>query len=200
MPAIDIDRNAARDAAQHELAKPIYPRPSPKEQFIDFVETLLRQLASKGAELPGGWFTISLLLITLAVATGAAIRIARRTMRTDRAGRPLFGPALLSAVEHRATAEHCAASGDWAGAIRHRLRAVARELEEDGVLDAAPGRTATEVARAAGAALPGLAADFVRAAETFNDVSYGELPATPDGYRIITDLDGQLRATGRLPR
>ncbi|MDA2990982.1 MAG: hypothetical protein O3B27_05430, partial [Actinomycetota bacterium] len=28
MPAIDIDREAAYEAAQHELAKPVYPRAS----------------------------------------------------------------------------------------------------------------------------------------------------------------------------
>jgi hypothetical protein len=50
-------------------------------------------------------------------------------MRTDRGGRyALFGEHELSAAEHRATAEQYAASGDWAAAIRHRLRAVDRHL------------------------------------------------------------------------
>ncbi|MGH3561049.1 MAG: DUF4129 domain-containing protein [Mycobacterium sp.] len=200
MPTIDIDRDAAREAAQRELAKPIYPRQSPKQQFIDLVEMLLRQLVSKGAAVPGGWFTISILLIVLAVAVVASIRIARRTLRTNRRDHPLFGPAELSAAEHRTAAEHCAASGDWAAAIRHRLRAVARELEQAGVLNPAPGRTANELARDAGAALPELDTELIRAAETFNDVSYGELPATTAGYRIIAELDDQLRSTAHRAR
>jgi hypothetical protein len=194
LPVIDIDRDDAREAAQRELAKPIYPRVSPKQQFIDFVDMLLRQLVDKGAAVPGGWFTISVLLIVLVVAMVAAIRIARRTLRTNRGDHPLFGPTELSAAEHRAAAEHFAASGDWAAAIRHRLRAVARELEQTGVLDPVAGRTANELARDAGARLPGLAGELARVAETFNDVSYGELPAAAADYRIVTELDDHLRS------
>ncbi len=195
MPTVDIDRDAAREAAERELAKPIYPRPSPKQQFIDFIETLLRKLMLKGAELPGGWFTISVLLIVLAAAVVAAIVVSRRMLRDGRGDRPMFGAARLSAAEHRATAQRCADAGDWVEAIRHRLRAVARELEETGVIHPAAGRTATELARDAGTALPDLASGLLRAAETFNDVSYGELPATADGYRIVAELDDQVRAT-----
>ena len=61
--------------------------------------------------------------------------------------------AQLTAAQHRATAESYAAEGNWAAAIRHRLRAVARQLEETGVLNPAPGRTANELARDAGTAL-----------------------------------------------
>lgn len=195
MPTVDIDRDAAREAAERELAKPIYPRPSPKQQFIDFLEALIRRLILKGAELPGGWFTISVLLIVLAAAVVAAIAVGRRMLRDGDRDRPLFGSAQLSAAEHRATAQRCAASRDWVEAIRHRLRAVARELEETGVLHPAPGRTAGELARDAGAVLPELADALLRAAETFNEVSYGELPATPEGYRVVAELDEQVRST-----
>lgn len=200
MPTVDIDRDAAREAAERELSKPIYPRPSPKQQFIDFIESLVRRLVLKGAELPGGWFTISLLLILLVAAALVAVHIGRRTLRDSRRGRPLFGTTQLSAAEHRATAQRCAASGDWAGAIRHRLRAVARELEETWVVPPAPGRTATELARDAGAVLPGLAGALFAAAGTFNDVNYGELPATEDGYRMIAELDEQVRTQRRQLR
>ena len=64
-----------------------------------------------------------------------AVRVARRTMRTNRGGDyRCSAPHELSAAEHRATAEQYAAAGNWAAAIRHRLRAVARHLEESGVL------------------------------------------------------------------
>jgi hypothetical protein len=198
--AIDIDRDDARELAQRELAKPIYPRASPKQQFIDWVETLLRQLVGKGAAVPGGWFTISVLIIIVVAAVLATIRIARRTQRTNRSDHLLFGPAELSAAEHRATAERFAASGDWAAAVRHRLRAVARELEETGVLDPAPGRTANELARDTGAMIPDLSDELICAAGTFNDVSYGNLPATAAGYRTITELDDHLRSTAHRTR
>ena len=194
MPTIDIDSDAAHDAAQRELQKPIYPKPGLTERLLDWINELIYRLADAGSRLPGGWFTLSVLLILLIVGIVVAIRIARRTMRTDRGGRyALFGEHELSAAEHRATAEQYAASGDWAAAIRHRLRAVARELEDARVLDAIPGRTATELARDAGRSLPALAAELTVAANSFNDVAYGERPGTEAAYRMIADLDDHVR-------
>jgi hypothetical protein len=191
---IDIDSDAAHDAAQRELQKPIYPKPGLTERLLDWLNELIYRLADAGSRLPGGWFTLSVLLILLIVGIIVAIRIARRTMRTDRGGRyALFGEHELSAAEHRATAEQCAAAGDWAAAIRHRLRAVARELEDARVLDAIPGRTATELARDAGKALPGLAAELTSAANSFNDVTYGGRPGTEAAYRTIAQLDDHVR-------
>ncbi len=136
--------------------KPIYPKASLTERLMDWLDELLYKLAmSASAQVPGGWFTLSVLLILLAIAIVVAVRIARRTMRTNRGGGyALFGDHELSAAEHRATAEQYAAAGNWAAAIRHRLRAVARQLEENAVLDPVPGRTATELARDAGRAIP----------------------------------------------
>ncbi|MGZ8815633.1 MAG: DUF4129 domain-containing protein, partial [Mycobacterium sp.] len=66
-----------------------------------------------------------------------------------------------------------------------------------GVLDAIPGRTATELARDAGKALPALAAELTQAASSFNDVTYGERPGTESAYRMIADLDDHLRSNTR---
>jgi hypothetical protein len=194
VPTVDIDRDAAHEAAQSELAKPIYPKPSLTERLIEWINELIYRLSSAGASLPGGWFTLTVLLILLAVAIVVAIRIARRTMRTNRGGGyTLFGEQELSAGEHRATAEQYAAAGNWAAAIRHRLRAVARQLEETAVLDAIPGRTATELARDAGTALPQLSRELADAATAFNDVTYGDRPGTASAYRMIAELDDHLR-------
>jgi hypothetical protein len=197
VPAIDIDRDAAHDAAQRELSKPIYPKASLTDRFWDWIDELLYRIFLEGSAIPGGWFTISILLIILAVAVVVAIRIARRTIRTNRRGdHTLFGTQELRAAEHRATAEQYAAAGNWAAAIRHRLRAVARQLEESGVLDPVPGRTATELAKDAGVVVPDLAGELLQAANAFNDVTYGERPGTESAYRMIADLDDHLRSRG----
>jgi hypothetical protein len=194
VPTIDIDRDAAHEAAQNELAKPIYPKPSLTERLMNWLDELLYKLIVEGASVPGGWFTISVLLLLVAVAVVVAVRIARRTMRTNRGGGlALFSEHELSAAQHRASAEQAAAAGNWAAAIRHRLRAVARQLEENTVLDPVPGRTATELARDAGRALPDLATELIRAAEAFNDVTYGERPGTEPAYRMIAELDDHFR-------
>ena len=195
MPSIDIDRDAAHQAAQIELDKPIYSKGSAAQQFVEWLNELLYRLLDKTASIPGGWFTTSVLLILLVIAVVVAVHIARRTMRTNRGGDYLlFEATQLTAAQHRATAESYAAQGDWAAAIRHRLRAVARQLEETGVLEPAPGRTANELASDAGAALPHLRSELSEAATAFNDVTYGERPGTEAAYRMIVALDDHLRS------
>jgi hypothetical protein len=195
VPTIDIDRDAAHEAAQHELGKPIYPKASLTERLVAWLDELLYRLADASSSMPGGWLTISVLAILLVIAIVVAVRIARRTMRTNRGGEfALFGEHELSAAEYRKIAEEYAAEGNWSAAIRHRLRAVARQLEESAVLDPVPGRTATELARDAGRATPNLATELTRAAEAFNDVTYGERPGTEAAYRMVADLDDHLRA------
>lgn len=105
----------------------------------------------------------------------------------------LFGTRELSSAEHRATAQAYATQGNWAAAIRHRLRAVARHLEEIGLLNAVPGRTANELAADAGELLPAFGGDLRRAATVFNDVTYGEQPGTEPDYLMVAALDEALR-------
>jgi hypothetical protein len=195
VPSIDIDRDAAHQAAQAELSKPIYSKGSAARQFAEWLNELLYRLLEKTASVPGGWLTVTVLVLLLVIAVAVAVRIARRTIRTRRGGDYLlFEAAQLTAAQHRATAESYAAQGDWAAAIRHRLRAVARQLEETGVLQPAPGRTANELARDAGAALPHLGGELSQAATAFNDVTYGERPGTQAAYQMIVDLDEHLRS------
>jgi hypothetical protein len=192
---IDIDRDAAREAAQDELDKPIYPKGTLTDQFNQWLDDLIYRIVAKGAIVPGGWFTITVLLIILAIAVVMAIRVARKAMRTNRGGdHQLFGSTELSSAQHRDLAQQCAGHGDWAAAIRHRLRAVARHLEEVSVLAPVPGRTANELARDAGTSLPQLSGELSAAATAFNDVTYGELPGTPSAYQMISDLDDRLRS------
>jgi hypothetical protein len=192
--SIEIDRDAAHDAAQRELSKPIYPRASLTDRLEDWLTELVYKLMVEASSVPGGWFTLTVVVLLVAVAAVVAVRIAMRTIRTNR-GRDsaLFGTNELTSAEHRATAEQAAAQGNWSAAVRHRLRAVARHLEERGVLSPVPGRTATELARDAGSAIPDLAGELRRAAEAFNDVTYGERPGTEAAYRLIADLDDHLR-------
>ena len=195
MPSIDIDRDAAHQAAQNELNKPIYSRNSTGQQLTDWINEMLYRVLQKTASIPGGWFTAMVLLILLAIAGAVAVRIVRRTMRNKPGGDyQLFEAGQLTAAQHRATAESFAAEGNWAAAIRHRLRAVARQLEETGILNPAPGRTANELARDAGAALVHLTSELSQAATAFSDVTYGEQPGTRDAYRMIADLDDHLRS------
>jgi len=193
MPAIDIDRDTAHEAAQRELDKPIYPKGSVSQRINEWIHELLYRVIEKGSSVPGGWLTITVLVILLVAALVVAVRIARRTIRTRAGGDyQLLDAGQLSAAQHRAIAEHFAAEENWTAAIRHRLRAVARGLEENGTLDPAPGRTASELAADAADRLPALVAELSRSATAFNDVTYGERPGTQAAYQIIVDLDDHL--------
>ena len=191
---VDIDRDAAHDAAQSELGKPIYPSASLWDRLTGWFEEILYRIMAEGSQVPGGWFTITVLLVLLVVSVVVAVRVAMRTMRTNRGGdSALFDSLEMSAAQHRVAAEQAAAQGDWAVAIRHRLRAVGRHLEETSVLTAVPGRTATELARDAGTAIPPLIGELGRAADTFNDVTYGDQPGSESAYRAVANLDEHLR-------
>lgn len=198
MPVIDIDSEAAHEAAERELGKPIYPRASLTDRIADWLNDLLYRLMHAGTALPGGWFTIVVLGLLMLVAVIVAVRIARRTMGRRGDG-PLHGSRALSAADHRARAEHCAAQQDWATAIRQRLRALARQLEQDGVLNPVPGRTAGELAHDASGIMPHHAGDLTAAAAAFNDVTYGERPGTEPQYRLIADLDDRVRRRAAEP-
>ena len=79
----------------------------------------------------------------------------------------------MTAADYRAEAERFAAAQDWREAVRARFRAVIRELEQRGVLDPRPGRTAGEIAAEGGGAVPEIGNDLRRAARTFDEVWYG---------------------------
>lgn len=192
MTAIDIDRDTAHEAAQSELAKPIYPRPSLLDRIGAWLDELMNRLILEGSSLPGSWLTIAVLALALLAAVAVSIRIARRALGSARDPR-LFHSGTQSAADHRGRSEQYAAEGNWAAAIRQRVRAIGRQLEQDGLLEPAPGRTAGELARDGGRALPGFAAELLRAASIFNDVAYGERPGTEPHYREVADLDDRLR-------
>lgn len=191
MPTIDVDSQTAHDAAAGELAKPVYPKPSFTDRIAEWVNEMLHRLMNAGAALPGGWLTLVVLALLVLAGVLVAVRVARRAMGRRGDGR-LYGSRTRTAADHRAEAEQSAARGDWSGAIRHRVRAIGRELEEDRVLNPVPGRTAGELAREAGAALPDCASDFDAAAGLFNEVTYGGQPGSEAGYRLVSDLDDRL--------
>ena len=141
--------------------------------------------------------------VLAAVGILAWIGPARRTRRGRAAA--VLGSRPMSAAEHRRSAEQLAAAGDYAGAIVERMRALAVDLE---ARDLAPraGRTATELAAEAAAALRSGAAGpaaitdgLARAARLFEDVRYGGRPGTRAGYEQVRDTDTRIAAV-RAPQ
>jgi hypothetical protein len=195
---IEVGRDEARSAARRELARPEYAVDRPPlaqrigEWVLDFFSDLL-DAASRAS--PGGYGGL-LVLLALVVAAIIAIRLRVGPLGRAAAGEdPLFVGVVRSADEHRRAAEEHARASRWDEALRERLRAVIRDLEERAILDERPGRTADEAAREAGAALPEQAAGLCGAATAFDDVWYGGRPATAEVYRRLVDLDEAVRRT-----
>jgi hypothetical protein len=194
---VHLGRDEAAQLAREELAKQVYRDAGP-----GLVERLVRWLLEQAGRLlddaagvsPGGYSGLVVVLLLVAAAV-VAVRLkvgplGRRAARAE----ALFVGRTRTAAQHRAAADAHAAAGAWAEAVRERLRAVVRSLEERAVLDERAGRTADEAAAEAGRALPSCAVGLRAAAVLFDEIWYGGRPAGPESYAALRDLDAQVQA------
>jgi hypothetical protein len=198
--ALVVDRDAAREAAERELRRQEYADAQPS-LVVRLAGRLLRavgELLARAADAaPGGLLGLLALLVLVALLVAVVLVRVGPLARSTRPPALFAGSGTLTADEHRALAQSAAEQGRWADAVRERLRAVVRELEAQGALDPRPGRTAGEVARDGGAALPDVAADLARAAAVFDEVWYGGRPADASSYALLLAVDE--RVSGRRP-
>ena len=192
-----VGRRDGQRLARTELSKSIYhPQPSLAQRAAHFVIDWLGRLFRATQALPGGWWGF-IVLIALAVLLVAVVLA--RTGPVARARRRRAEPGATSqartAREHREAAARLAGTGDYAAAICERVRAIAAELDERGVLAPRIGRTADEFAAEAGRALPPHAAGLLAAARLFDEVRYGRRPGTRPGYDRVTELDTRIVAS-----
>lgn len=198
---VTIDRDAAREAAREELSKRIYDDAQPP-LIVRGVRWVLERLGDAldgiAAATPGGWWALLVLATLLAVAVFAIIRGVGPVRRMSSTERSMFATdRRRSSADHRASADRARQQGDWTAAVRERFRAIIRTLEERGLLDERPGRTADEAAAEAGRALPQLGADLRAGARTFDEVVYGGHPATrqhDDGLQMLDEAVRRSRA------
>jgi hypothetical protein len=194
----ELSREAARELAHRELQQRAYDqaRPSLLVRAVTSVLHALGDLLDRaGSNVPGGRSGLVLVLVVLGVLVALVVVRLRPSRSGARAEGVFADGRALRAAEHRALAERAAAAGDFAEAVRERLRAVVRELEARGVLDPRPGRTADEVAREAGRLVPTLDVPLRRAATTFDEVWYGGRVADAASYAVLVDVDTTVTAT-----
>ncbi|WP_329195683.1 MULTISPECIES: DUF4129 domain-containing protein [unclassified Streptomyces] len=201
-PPVTTGRDAAREAAERELSKPLYHQndPSPLQRALDrFWDWLGDFFDRASGATPGGAVGLSVVVLLAALAIGALWWRLGTPRRTATSAGTLFGEAARTAADHRAAADAHAAAGRWTEAVQERMRAVVRALEERTLLDPRPGRTADEAAAEAAAGLPQHADDLRAAARAFDDVTYGGRTGDPDTYGRLRTLDLTLeRATPLL--
>jgi hypothetical protein len=200
-----IGRDQARELARRELRKPAYHRDDPSfvdrmlRKISDWITALLDKLPGNHPGGGGSWAMLVILLVLLVLVVAAIWWRVGNVRRNAAERTALLDDAPTRAEDHRAQAERHAAAGEWPRAIRERLRAIARDLEERAILQPRPGRTADELAAEAGEALPDHADDLVRGVRVFDDVWYGGEDGNEGGYRLLTDLDERLRSAKPVP-
>ncbi|THA44263.1 DUF4129 domain-containing protein [Streptomyces sp. A1136] len=201
-PPVTTPRDAAREAAERELSKRMYHQndPSPLQRVLDRLWEWLGDFFDRAAgATPGGTVGLVAVVLLAALAVGALWWRLGTPRRAVTAAGTLFDERARTAADHRAAADTHAAAGRWSEAVRERMRAVVRSLEERALLDPRPGRTADEAAAEAAACLPRHADELRAAARAFDDVTYGGRTGDADTYERLRTLDLTLeRATPLL--
>ncbi len=196
-PPLTPTADEARELLRRELADPAYG-PGIVERVVDAVRSALDGLAS-GTSAPAP----VLAAVVLATVVAAALALSRTVRRAGKAARG-HGPTVpegrpLTAADHRAGARRALAETRWDAALLGAFRAVAVTAAERGVVDGAPGRTASDVADALAAAHPDEAVAVRAAATAFNRVRYGLGHVDPEAAHAVVALDDRLLA-GRAGR
>lgn len=199
-----VPGDEARDAARRELDRVGAP-----EQGTSFPRWWNELLADAGDRFPGGVGGIAALLMLVALVVGFLLVWRRhRRARTAPAEPGSAGAAPgdiaddtaddevpeLPADELHARADWYAAAGRYREAVRERLRGTVRHLVAHGVIDHRPGWTVTELARAAGQALPTVAGPLGEAGRIFSDIWYGDRAADIRHDRRMRALGDDVRA------
>ena len=168
----------AQHAARELLRRAEYHRDDPS--LVDRIgRWLLDRLDPLFSGSPGGDALLLLLVLIGAVVVFALVRAGppRRAARAPSA--PDADPLRpLTATDHRRLAASLAAAGRSAEALREWLCAAVQIIEERGVLVARPGRTGATTAREAGPLLPSAAGALLAATTAFDEVWFGDRPAT----------------------
>ena len=188
--AAEVSRDEGRRRAVEELSDPVYggQEPSLMDRFWEWLSTLRVPVPDGG----GGWVTAAVLVAVALLVLGLVLWL--RPSRTRRSEGAVHEQAPRSAADHRAAAEAHERAGEYTAAVTERMRAISVDLEDRTIIAPRAGRTATELAVEAGRGLPGEAEGLRGGARLFNDVVYGDRPATSDTARTLRELDERLRA------
>lgn len=210
MPAFSIgtavpvvpDADSARAAARRELSDPGYRSRQPTlfKRITDEIGDRIGDLFHRTADsAPGGrWSLVLLTALVLALLWALRARLGKLAT-TGRRTTEVFGTSIRTAVEHHADADAALAAGDLDTAVTERFRALVRGLEERGLLEPRPGRTANEAAEEGGHLLASCAVQLRGASRVFDEVRYGGRPATRGGHDTVADADRAVRAAKPEP-
>lgn len=192
-PPLTPTPEEGRSWLRRELADPEYHDLDLVQRIMRWIERTLADGIPSAGSLPWAQ-TVAAMVVFAAILVGLGLLISR-TRRSPGVARVGGGDVLtdesLSASELRARAEAAYASGDHGTAVVDGFRALARRQVERGRLAEDPGLTAAEVAASLEREIP-LDGRAGRAAELFNEVLYGDHPATREQAEDVLALEQEL--------
>lgn len=192
-PPLTPTPEEGRSWLRRELAGPEYHDLDLIERILRWIERTLSDGLPSAGDVPWAQ-TVAAMVVFAALLVGLGLLVSR-ARRSPRVARDRNGDVLtdesLSAAALRARAEAAYASGDHGAAVIDGFRALTRRQVERGRLAEDPGLTAAEVAASLEREMS-LEGRAGQAAELFNEVLYGDHPATREQAEGVLALEQEL--------
>ncbi len=192
-PPLDPSGSEARSRLRRELLHTEYHQ---QNLFQELLNWLIRKIgggvgaASDAGPIP----TLMTMLIFIGLVAGLAWLVSRaqRTARGKDETRAVLTEEVITADELRARADAALQAGRFEEAVVDGFRAVAVRQVERGRLPDTPGATAHEVAETLAREYAPMADRVHGSARLFDEVLYGDRPATREQAGSVLALDDDL--------
>ncbi|TQL67118.1 uncharacterized protein DUF4129 [Nocardioides albertanoniae] len=193
-PPLTPTPEEGRSWLRRELADPEYHDLDLVQRIMRWIERTLSGGLPSAGDMPWAQ-TVAAMVVFALLLVGIGLLVSR-ARRSPRAARDRNGDVLtdesLSAAALRQRAEAAYGAGDHGTAVVEGFRALARRQVERGRLADDPGLTAAEVAASLEREVAAVDGRAVRAAELFDEVLYGDHPATREQAEGVLALEQEL--------
>ena len=198
-PPLDPSGDEARSLLRRELARPEYHDANLVERIENWIRRRFEDGVGAAQDIPPVG-TFAAIVVALLILTGLVTLIsrARRTARARADRAPALTGEVVSAAELRARAEAALAAGRFDDALVDAYRALALRQVERGRIEDLPQATAHELAAGLGVEFPAQRHLIQAGADLFDEVLYGDHPATRAQAAEVLALDDEL--SGRRER
>jgi hypothetical protein len=192
-PPLDPSGSEARSKLRNELLHPEYHQQNLLQQILRWVEREVDKGLDRASQAsPLSTLATMVIFVALVAALAWLASRARRTAHDRDEKRAVLTEEVVTAAELRARAEAALEAGRFEEAVVEGFRALAVRQVERGRLSDAPGATAHEVASSLAAEYPALGDRVQASALVFDEVLYGDRPATRDQAEALLSLDDDL--------
>jgi hypothetical protein len=192
-PPLHPSGDEARSKLRRELLHPEYHQQNLLQEIVNWLQRKIGGGLDRASHTPPLSTFMAMVVLVLIVATLVwLVSRARRTAQEKDERQAVLTEELVTADELRARADAALEAGRFEEAVVEGFRAVAARQVERGRLTDTPGATAHEVAEALAREYAAMADDVHRSARLFDEVLYGDRPATREQAESVLALDDGL--------